>query len=100
FLDDVVLHGALELLRVSPLFLRQACSVSEEAFFSSAGTTRRKRGCRMAVENYGEKYLCRICGNKVEVIEVGGGTLVCCGEDMKRVKEKPETMVNLPDSGG
>jgi len=54
----------------------------------------------MAVENYGEKYLCRICGNKVEVIEVGGGTLVCCGEDMKRVKDKPETMVNLPDSGG
>jgi len=54
----------------------------------------------MAVENYGEIYLCEVCGNKVEVIEVGGGTLVCCGEDMQLVKEKPQPVVNLPDSGG
>ena len=33
----------------------------------------------------GEVYLCEICGNKVQVLEVGPGTLVCCGEDMKLV---------------
>ncbi len=54
----------------------------------------------MAVEDYEEIYECKICGNKVEVIEVGGGTLVCCGKEMKRTEGKPETTVNLPDSGG
>ena len=33
----------------------------------------------------GEVYLCEICGNKVQVLEAGPGTLVCCGEDMKLV---------------
>ncbi|MCK4952318.1 desulfoferrodoxin FeS4 iron-binding domain-containing protein [Candidatus Bathyarchaeota archaeon] len=27
-------------------------------------------------------YFCKICGNKVQVLETGVGTLVCCGEDM------------------
>lgn len=27
-------------------------------------------------------YRCAICGNVVEVINVGGGTLVCCGQPM------------------
>lgn len=54
----------------------------------------------MAVEHYGEVYQCKICGNKVKVIEVGGGTLVCCGKEMKRIEDKPEATVNLPDSGG
>ena len=55
----------------------------------------------MAVEHYGEVYKCSICGNKVEVIEVGGGTLVCCGKEMNLIKEEPKTTtVNLPDSGG
>jgi desulfoferrodoxin-like iron-binding protein len=30
----------------------------------------------------GEIYRCEICGNVVELKEVGGGTLVCCGEEM------------------
>ena len=34
----------------------------------------------------GEIYLCEICGNKVEVVESGGGTLVCCGQPMKIVE--------------
>ncbi len=34
------------------------------------------------VENVGEVYKCEICGNVVEVKEVGGGELVCCGEPM------------------
>ena len=35
----------------------------------------------------GEVYLCEICGNKVKVIEAGGGELVCCGGSMKKVEE-------------
>ena len=27
-------------------------------------------------------YKCSVCGNIVEVLTVGGGTLVCCGQDM------------------
>jgi desulfoferrodoxin-like iron-binding protein len=37
----------------------------------------------MAVSAVGEKYRCNICGNEVEVLKVGGGALVCCGEDME-----------------
>ena len=33
----------------------------------------------------GEKYRCNICGNEVTVTMAGGGTLVCCGEDMERI---------------
>jgi len=41
----------------------------------------------MAVNKVGEKYRCNVCGNEVEVTEVGGGTLVCCGEDMELIGE-------------
>ena len=54
----------------------------------------------MAVERFGEVFGCNICGNKVEVIEVGGGTLVCCGKEMESIKDEPETTVNIADSGG
>lgn len=30
----------------------------------------------------GEEYKCTICGNIVEIKEVGGGTLVCCEKHM------------------
>jgi len=36
----------------------------------------------MAVKKVGEKYRCNICGNEVTVTKVGGGTLVCCGQNM------------------
>ncbi|RJQ44919.1 MAG: desulfoferrodoxin FeS4 iron-binding domain-containing protein [Gaiellales bacterium] len=39
----------------------------------------------MVVEAEGEKYRCNICGNEVVVTVAGGGTLVCCGEDMERI---------------
>lgn len=42
----------------------------------------------MSVSNVGEKYVCEICGNEVEVTVVGGGTLVCCGQDMNLVSEQ------------
>jgi superoxide reductase len=32
-------------------------------------------------------YKCEICGNIVEVLHEGGGTLVCCGQPMKLQKE-------------
>lgn len=34
------------------------------------------------VKEAGEIYKCEICGNIVEVLEVGGGELICCGEPM------------------
>ena len=40
----------------------------------------------MAVEEVGEKDRCSICGNEVTVTKVGGGTLVCCGEDMEKIE--------------
>ncbi|MBN1244874.1 desulfoferrodoxin FeS4 iron-binding domain-containing protein [Candidatus Bathyarchaeota archaeon] len=35
----------------------------------------------------GETYLCKICGNKVEVVAAGAGQLVCCGQPMQLVKK-------------
>ncbi len=32
-------------------------------------------------------YRCEKCGNIVEVVSVGGGTLVCCGQPMTLQKE-------------
>ncbi|MBL7101032.1 MAG: desulfoferrodoxin [Nanoarchaeota archaeon] len=32
-------------------------------------------------------YKCEICGNIVTVIESGAGALVCCGQEMKLLKE-------------
>jgi len=32
-------------------------------------------------------YRCELCGNIVEVLHVGGGTLACCGQPMKHVAE-------------
>ena len=29
-----------------------------------------------------ERYCCEICDNEIVVEKVGGGTLVCCGEEM------------------
>lgn len=34
-----------------------------------------------------EIYKCEICGNLVEVLDGGEGTLVCCGQPMKLFKE-------------
>ena len=41
-----------------------------------------------------ESYKCNKCGNVVEVQNVGGGTLVCCGDEMEMVTENL-TSVNL-----
>ena len=32
-------------------------------------------------------YKCNVCGNIVEVLHAGGGTLVCCGQDMELLAE-------------
>jgi desulfoferrodoxin-like iron-binding protein len=40
----------------------------------------------MGVERTGEVYVCNVCGNKVKVVEVGGGTLVCCGQNMSKIE--------------
>jgi len=41
-----------------------------------------------------ESYKCSKCGNVVEVSHVGGGTLVCCGQEMECVTQNL-TLVNL-----
>ncbi len=33
-------------------------------------------------------YRCEVCGNIVELLHVGGGELVCCGQPMTLQKEK------------
>jgi len=53
----------------------------------------------MAVEKVGEKYRCNICGNEVMVTEVGGGTLVCCGEDMGKIESSENQSRTLPPDG-
>jgi desulfoferrodoxin-like iron-binding protein len=40
------------------------------------------------VKGVGEIYRCEICGNVVEVKEVGGGELICCGQPMELEKEE------------
>ena len=35
-----------------------------------------------------EVYKCPICGNIVEVLNPGGGELVCCGQPMDLLEEK------------
>lgn len=41
-----------------------------------------------------QTYKCSKCGNEVEVQNVGGGTLVCCGQEMECITENL-TAVNL-----
>jgi len=38
-------------------------------------------------KNLLEVYKCGVCGNMVELIHVGGGDLVCCGQPMKLMVE-------------
>jgi superoxide reductase len=40
------------------------------------------------VKEKNEIYKCEICGNIVESIHAGGGTLVCCGKDMNLLEAK------------
>jgi superoxide reductase len=54
-----------------------------------------------------EVYKCGVCGNIVEVLHVGGGELVCCGQPMKLLaenttdaaREKHVPVVERTDSG-
>ena len=41
-----------------------------------------------------EIYKCEICGNIIEVIHGGVGSLVCCGEEMKLLEEKTDDSAN------
>jgi len=35
-------------------------------------------------------YKCNVCGNIIEVLHVGGGQLVCCGQPMELLEGKTE----------
>ncbi len=39
------------------------------------------------VKEKNQIFKCELCGNIVEVVHVGGGTLVCCGEEMILLNE-------------
>jgi desulfoferrodoxin-like iron-binding protein len=54
----------------------------------------------VAVSKEGERYICNVCGNEVVVTKVGGGTLVCCGQDMEIIDFKTPEVINLPESSG
>ena len=56
----------------------------------------------MSVKEIGEMYRCNVCGNEVSVTKVGGGILVCCGQEMEKFKSgKFEEMThNMPDADG
>ncbi len=41
-----------------------------------------------------EIYKCEICGNIVELLHEGVGTLVCCGQPMKLLEEKNKDLGN------
>jgi desulfoferrodoxin-like iron-binding protein len=43
---------------------------------------------RYFMPNKGEIYKCELCGNIVKVLEAGGGSLVCCGEDMQLLSDE------------
>lgn len=43
-------------------------------------SVRKKELCDMSKEL--KFYLCKHCGNLVDTINIGGGTLVCCGDNM------------------
>ena len=49
----------------------------------------------MPVSEVGEKYRCNICGNEVTVTKVGGGTLVCCGEEMERIEQQQPDQLEI-----
>ena len=52
-----------------------------------------------------EIYRCNVCENMVEVVNVGEGQLVCCGEDMELLEERqldvgPEKHVPIIEKDG
>ncbi len=46
----------------------------------------KKIGNRIGVKEVGQRYRCKSCGNEVIVEKVGGGVLVCCGQEMELIK--------------
>ena len=42
-------------------------------------------GVELKEMNFGEKYKCNVCGNEASVMKVGGGTIVCCGQEMVKI---------------
>jgi desulfoferrodoxin-like iron-binding protein len=42
---------------------------------------------RLDMAEKGTVWFCELCGQKVKVIEEGGGVLVCCGQEMILVKD-------------
>ena len=48
----------------------------------------------MGADKVGEKYRCNIGRNEEQVINVGGSTLVCCGQDIGEVSQRDRLFVD------
>ncbi|TSC97197.1 MAG: hypothetical protein CEN88_125 [Candidatus Berkelbacteria bacterium Licking1014_2] len=45
----------------------------------------------MALEkDLGQCFRCVVCGNEVELVEVGGGELLCCNKPMEEITDENE----------
>lgn len=44
--------------------------------------------------NKKDVYKCNLCGNVVEVLEAGGGSLVCCGQPMEALEGQTADFAN------
>ena len=62
-----------------------AFSVSGNIYFSCSQTVDKAIFGVALMTKINEIYLCKIGGNKVEVMNAGNGTLVCCGQPMALV---------------
>jgi desulfoferrodoxin-like iron-binding protein len=64
---------------------RALISVSRNIYFSFSQNVDETNFGGVFVTKINEIYLCKICGNKVKVMNAGNGTLVCCGQPMALV---------------
>jgi desulfoferrodoxin-like iron-binding protein len=47
----------------------------------------------------GEKYRCNVCGNVVEIINAGGGTLMCCSKEMQPARDIGAALLERKQEG-
>ncbi|MFH0929363.1 MAG: desulfoferrodoxin FeS4 iron-binding domain-containing protein [Candidatus Aenigmatarchaeota archaeon] len=51
----------------------------------------------MSTKNVGDKYKCNVCGNVVEMVSVGGGTLICCDRPMQKFGDISASLLERKD---
>ncbi|MBN2202820.1 MAG: desulfoferrodoxin FeS4 iron-binding domain-containing protein [Candidatus Aenigmarchaeota archaeon] len=51
----------------------------------------------MSDKKVGDKFKCNVCGNVVEMVNVGGGTLVCCDRPMQKYGDISASLLERKD---